>query len=509
MRCWGLQPKPSREGASQATRGDPGAVVLRWHEDARDWPQTHFVDVHDFVSGTGSYLRFRSGTNVHERFDYVEIPPLAAATPNLLINLSGSAASHCADHDDKTRCFSSGEVFLSLPNRTRNAAVLAGSNYCEASSGGGWFCSQFANRGLVGSSAPLTQSAGIVKLFGSRDRVCGLLPNGIRCWNFASASLPTASPADFAVDAVAIASGARYQCALTRAGRVHCVGQDRWIVPTTGRDTFVEIGGLPYIQQIAGGMSHICALDRDGRTWCWGDPALGLLGDRDDEVVGPTRIALPSSAVAIGVGLRHSCAQLLNGRVFCWGLDTAGSVTGTRSSARNELEEYRVEDTQPLQEFVLSTEHSDDVLQTTDLATCRCGSVVCACQGWAMQSLRQPLPCFQFPVGRSRAPRMAREGAFDWSQLSNSCLTPLFRRTQDREAFSNCGPEDVDFAARIGNIVEIACGYGHRCGRTLDGRVFCAGANEYHQSAPIISADFVPPRLVRLRTRSGSMERDE
>jgi alpha-tubulin suppressor-like RCC1 family protein len=94
--------------------------------------------------------------------------------------------------------------------------------------------------------------------------------------------------------------------------------------------------------QIVASRASTYALLSDGTLRAWGANESGQLGDGNPEG-GPTppdrsapvAVALGTgvTATAVAAGPFHACAVLSTGAVQCWGRNTAGQVTGTRSTA--------------------------------------------------------------------------------------------------------------------------------------------------------------------------------
>ncbi len=135
------------------------------------------------------------------------------------------------------------------------------------------------------------------------------------------------------VRATAIAAGLAHSCALTRAGRVKCWGDnghDQLGNQTTGnRATPVDVSGLSGVTAIAAGVRHTCALTGAGGVKCWGANISGALGDGTSNRR-PRRVVdvfgLSGGVTAIAAGFDHSCALTSTGRVKCWGSNRFGQL---------------------------------------------------------------------------------------------------------------------------------------------------------------------------------------
>jgi alpha-tubulin suppressor-like RCC1 family protein len=185
-------------------------------------------------------------------------------------------------------------------------------------------------------------------------------------------------------NAVAIAGGDGYSCAVLSTGRAECWGTNFYgelgngspvTVTPNGQvvgssPTPVAVFGVTNATSIAaggGGLGggHTCATLANGAVDCWGDNDEGQLGngtfgefctpsgcvgpvhpfvcgafgcmivDAGSESSIPTPVVGITNAVGVGVGSFHSCAVLSSGQVDCWGYNGYGELgdgTTTRSS---------------------------------------------------------------------------------------------------------------------------------------------------------------------------------
>ncbi len=192
------------------------------------------------------------------------------------------------------------------------------------------------------------------------DFSCALLADGTaQCWggNYAG-QLGYGSAPDSAAhsqpsgvlgltNAVAIACGQAFACALLADGTLQCWGDNDEFqlgnaspqVLQTAPTTVVGPDGVtPFGQNrfIAAGAYHTCAVHGDGTTQCWGESAYGQLGDNDvcSNDPGcpmnwyPEPAQLPSSPAAksLALGDYHTCALLADGTARCWGRDQDGEL---------------------------------------------------------------------------------------------------------------------------------------------------------------------------------------
>jgi len=145
----------------------------------------------------------------------------------------------------------------------------------------------------------------------------------------------------------AVAVGDSSACAIATSGRAYC-----W-----GDNTFGQIGngstgarktptlvttGLNFTSITVGG-GHACALAPGGAAYCWGQDSSGQLGDaRRVHSTTPIPVSggggVPANFAAvftiISAGFSHTCALAPGGSAFCWGNnDSAQLGNGTTGTA--------------------------------------------------------------------------------------------------------------------------------------------------------------------------------
>ncbi len=128
-------------------------------------------------------------------------------------------------------------------------------------------------------------------------------------------------------DAIGLAGGLEFTCAVRANGTVVCWGENASSqLGSAGPDHYSPgtVPGLTGITAIAAGDEVACALDSGGHMWCWGsndDGQIGL-GAASAQDQPPTQIKVAGTALggitAIGVGGRHVCA-ISAGSLLCWG----------------------------------------------------------------------------------------------------------------------------------------------------------------------------------------------
>ncbi len=130
-------------------------------------------------------------------------------------------------------------------------------------------------------------------------------------------------------------------CAVTKAGRAYCWGQNNYSQvgdgTTTNRLTPVELpGAYTNWSYISGGVNSSCG-HRSGSLYCWGTRDYGTIGDGGATTgTQTTPIAVPgiSDWVFVGPSNENSCASTQSGKVYCWGRNQVGQVGDGTTSQR-------------------------------------------------------------------------------------------------------------------------------------------------------------------------------
>jgi alpha-tubulin suppressor-like RCC1 family protein len=195
-----------------------------------------------------------------------------------------------------------------------------------------WGRSQFGQLGngspksVVGddelpSSVPAVPlGAKATRIAASPSHVCAVLEGGaLRCWgDNASGELglgqtspigddetpDTIAPIELGGEAIDVACGHGFTCALLKGGDVRCFGENAEGQLGAGNTTNVGDDESPLtagvvsvgekaIRLVAGGGAHVCAILEGGGLRCWGENTFGQLGY-------PTTIYDPSTLATLG-----------------------------------------------------------------------------------------------------------------------------------------------------------------------------------------------------------------
>lgn len=137
-------------------------------------------------------------------------------------------------------------------------------------------------------------------------------------------------------DAIDVATGEGFTCALTQRGDVLCWGKLNGanLSKAGGRGVPTRIG-LRNVVDIEAGREHACARNVSNEVICWGTNRDGVLG-REGETTHANRwqpVPGMTGAIGLGLGYVNSCAIFRDGKTWCWG----GNNGWQLAQPRNEL----------------------------------------------------------------------------------------------------------------------------------------------------------------------------
>lgn len=338
------------------------------------------------------------------------------------------------------------------------ASVSAGSNHtCAVSTAWMLYCWGGNERGQLGTglaqdtALPLLvrgelrfQSVSSNKSSGYFRHTCALTRDGIGyCWGDGAAgqlgtgtASPSAYPAQLAGAVpflrllvvgnshscgLALEAGAAYCWGLNADGQLGTGGTQNRVVPTP------VLGGLSFTT-LALGQYHTCGLVSDGRAFCWGgNPNREYGVDTTGASLTPRLVSDTLRFSTIAAGDYHTCGLDPNGRAYCWGGNAEGQL-GTGDTV-SSVTPRAVASTMPFTTITAGIFHT---CATTATETAYCWGFA-----WA--------GVLGFP------------GPGD---LVVSTPTP--------------SPSPVAYD-------NITGGNQHSCGRTVNGDIYCWGANNYGQ----------------------------
>lgn len=316
---------------------------------------------------------------------------------------------------------------------------------------------------LVDSFLPPDDQVAEIALGG--DRTCARSTKGaVRCWGSLvtidggdGGGSPDASAVQsLAATAVELDVGDYHGCARLATGSVYCWGGNEYgqlgqggNVPSTKAE-HVDLPMLQDVTQITAGRYHSCARDANGSLYCWGNDGHGQLGTGSvlGDLSAPVEVLADelSEAIDVSAGRRHTCAVHPNGTVYCWGYNSKGQLGDGTIAERHEPTSVNVVGMDAA-EVTLGNGHT--------CARSKGGAVWC----WGANDQGQ--------LG----------GALDGGTLSS---TPL--------VVTELPP----------SVVEISAGGSHTCARSIDGTIWCWGANGHGQLGNGITAEASKPVQVHL-----------
>lgn len=235
-----------------------------------------------------------------------------------------------------------------------DAAQLAagGKHACVVRQGGKVSCWGFNLDGQLGNGQTNARALAPVDVAGVSDAVsvatgssftCAIRAGGaVACWgaglsgqlgNGANSSRATPSAVTNLTDALALAAGEAHACAVRSGGRVVCWGDGANGQLGTGTtapsNVPVIVSGLDGIVSVAVGGRTSCARKSTGQVLCWGANDRGQLGSGVANATpnpSPVLVTGISDAISIAVGAAHACAARKTGEVVCWGAGGSGQL---------------------------------------------------------------------------------------------------------------------------------------------------------------------------------------
>jgi alpha-tubulin suppressor-like RCC1 family protein len=186
---------------------------------------------------------------------------------------------------------------------------------------------------------------------GADANTCVLLADGtVRCWGSNSngrigngdtsgTTFLTPQTVTGVVNAVALTSGHGHTCALLADGSVSCWGNNVYgqvgdsVSLGGGRPTAAVVPSVSNAVAVAAGGSYTCALATSGTVSCWGSNSRGQLGNGSKtDSVNAVAVSNLTNAVALTAGgifggkLGHTCALKTDGTINCWGGNDSGQI---------------------------------------------------------------------------------------------------------------------------------------------------------------------------------------
>lgn len=333
------------------------------------------------------------------------------------------------------------------------------------------------------------------------QHTCARTPEGaVRCWgDDTQGQTGTGGTADGGLhlepqavgidDATAIASGKSHTCVVRRGGAISCWGYnlDGQLgngETNTKSSVPVSVTGLTNAVDVAAGGNFTCALRSGGSVACWGGNGSGQLGDGTKSTrAAPTSVRDLTDAVAISAGEAHACAVRSGGTVACWGDGFNGQLGNGSAPSESQT---------PVDVPSLTDVATVAAAERSTCALKRDGTVFC----WGANERGQlgsgvanttpnPSPivvsglddAIALWAGASHACAVRRAGvvvcwgAGSSGQLGDGLL---------REDASTATPSPVTVSG-ITNAIGVGTGGAHSCAPNRVGAILCWGANDRGQ----------------------------
>lgn len=323
-------------------------------------------------------------------------------------------------------------------------------------------------------------------------------------------------------DAISIAAGPGYTCALHRDQTASCWGSNR--AGRLGNGLIGEQGSSSVPRKVEGvndavslsvGFAYACVIHEGGNVSCWGRNWSGQLGngihssDEQDDTVNsavPVPVKNLSEAIEISTGQSHACALLRNGTISCWGNNENGQIgSGLIYYGRTTATRVEVVDITDAGAVAAGERHS--------CALRKNGTVSC----WGNNDYGQlgsGTPEAEFdtayptPVaGIVRATAVATSQNHTCAVLENGTVRCWGNNSSGQLGNGRSGINRDDRSENtatpvtvtgIDNATEIATGWDHACALIKDSTVSCWGSNSFGQlgngmnrgtSSPVKAAD--------------------
>jgi hypothetical protein len=277
-------------------------------------------------------------------------------------------------------------------------------------------------------SSPDTDAPAPVGLAIAHDRVCARIGGRIHCTrdlgpDFALGAAPAL---DGIEDAVDLALGRRFGCAVTRAGAVLCFGDNQHGQLGAGlraerSDTPVVVLGVTGARRVAAGETHACALLGDGTVRCWGNNDRGQTGGgarylpAARELVRAENVPGVKGAVELAASASTTCALDDARALTCWG-------QRVRAAEGPALATSQADTTLPV--VVAELARLDDV-SAADGAFCgtRAGEVLCWGETWSLVAGARASAKHVVPVGVTGARRISVARSHACAVLASGAIT--------------------------------------------------------------------------------------
>jgi alpha-tubulin suppressor-like RCC1 family protein len=291
-----------------------------------------------------------------------------------------------------------------------------------------------------------------------------------------------------------VVGGDNHTCGRYTDGALYCWGDNRFGQLGTG-DTLhraspvrVDFGGLEVVKIFlpagdgditADFASFSCAVTSDNDLWCWGDNRYGQLATGDVEPrFSPTRVAaFDKSIVKATNGAGYTCATTTAGEVFCWGRGGQGQLGTSTAAIQRDPGKADLPISANIDRIASGAAHT--CARSTDATLWCWGSNEFGQLGFDADSHRTrptkvdalPGPVGRVAGGASHTCAFIGDGE-PWCWGDNR-----FGQLGTGDTRSRRTPERVD-ASELGLVTQVYGGGRHSCALSVNGSLWCWGANQ-------------------------------
>jgi alpha-tubulin suppressor-like RCC1 family protein len=320
-------------------------------------------------------------------------------------------------------------------------------------------------------------------------------------------------------NAVQVACGAQFACALISGGDVYCWGrnEERQLGPNSSNPMQVgtRVGQWPAAQRIVAGRRHACVA-LGSVVHCWGANSQEQLGGTLTAANSATPImvvGLPRSPVIeLRAGLSHTIARLSDNSLWGWGTDSHGQLDRltTDSGARRIMPPVGPTIGAPV---ALAAAWALTCVATTSDTLCggsNAAGELGRGEAW-LSPMRSPLSAAGLAASGALLTFAAGGGLFGGDGIRQHVCGVGVRSPRQLTCWGNhasgqLGPiplmgQSIPFPSLqmhtfSAPVVGLAAGIAHSCARLQSGEVHCWGSNTFGESAPLNPMNMDPPASV-------------
>lgn len=282
---------------------------------------------------------------------------------------------------------------------------------------------------------------------------------------------------------ISIAAGGDDTCAITRAGRVLCWGENGMSDPlrlgerkraTSAPVAIRTPGGKPSFVAVT--PQNLCVLDAQHELSC--------RGDAEDPETGATNVwtgAVGPGVRAVAVSALFGCAVAHDGNVMCWGdggrCQLGGGCPSRRSAAGNTPPVVATPKNPGATSVVVGNTHAC-ALTSQGTALCWGGNRFGQTGVGIVRTVQTPT----LVAGLKKATALAAGHDHTCALVADGRVMCWGRNNHGQLGNGSADDGHIPVAvSHLDHAVAIAAGGDHTCALLRGGRVFCWGADEYGQ----------------------------